>query len=174
MAENNTKNQVPSAEVQLGELIAKFEPKNQELIRSVRGVLRKRFPTVNELVYDYAKSLVISYAPNERGSDGIVAISADDKGVRLFINHGISLPDPNGLLLGDGRQTRYIHVESDKDLLRPGVQELLTAAAGKVGVAPTQTGKGEIIIKTSKKAAKSATAKPDGSKRKDRGKKSEN
>ena len=102
----------PSAELQLAGLIAKLDPKNQKLIKPMRSVLRKRFPTVNELVYDYTKSLVISYSPNERGSDGILAISADANGIRLFFNQGINLADPHGMLLGDGRQTRYISIEA--------------------------------------------------------------
>jgi len=112
MRHNNTTDQTPpSAELQLAGLIAKLEPKNKKLIKPMRRVLRKRFPTVNELVYDYTKSLVISYSPKERGSDGIVAISADANGVRL--------PDPHGMLLGDGRQTRYIRIEASKVLLQP-------------------------------------------------------
>ena len=86
---------------------------------------------MNELVYDYTKSLVISYSPNERGSDGILAISADANGIRLFFNQGIRLPDPHGMLLGDGRQTRYIPIEASKVLLRPEVESLLTAAVSK-------------------------------------------
>ena len=40
------------AEGQLKGFIGKFEPKHQSLIRAVRKVLRKRFPTADELVYD--------------------------------------------------------------------------------------------------------------------------
>src|SRR5579859_4678078 len=109
----------PSAEQQLAGLIARLEPKNRKLFESLRRALRKRFPTVNELVYDYTKSVVIGYSPNQRGSDGIVAISADADGVRLYFNQGVSIPDPHKLLLGDGRQTRYIRVEVGNVLLRP-------------------------------------------------------
>ncbi len=134
----------PSAERQLAGLIAKFEPKNQKLIKSVRRALRKRFPTVNELVYDYTRSLVISYSPNERGSDGIVAMSADAKGVRLYFTHGVSLPDPHGILLGDGRQTRYIRIEASKVLLRPEVESLMTAAMRKVTIPRSRADRGRL------------------------------
>ena len=150
----------PSAERQLAGLLAKFEPKNRKLITSVRRALRKRFPAVNELVYDYTKSLVISYSPNERGSDGIAAISADANGVRLFFNHGPSLPDPQGILLGDGRQTRYIRIEASKVLLRPEVESLLNAAVSKMRVPMSRSGRGEIIIKSSKQKTKSRSVKP--------------
>ncbi len=151
MRRDNTTDQTPpSAELQLAGLIAKLEPKNQKLVKTMRRVLRKRFPTVNELVYDYTKSLVISYSPNERGSDGIVAMSADANGVRLFFNQGVSLPDPHSILLGDGHQTRYIRIEASKVLLRPEVESLLTAAVSNVTFPLARSGRGELIIKSSK------------------------
>ena len=161
---NPTAQTPPSAELQLAGLIAKLEPKNQKLIKPMRRALRKKFPTVNELVYDYTKSLVISYSPNERGSDGIVAISADANGVRLFFNQGVSLPDPHGILLGDGRQTRYIRIEASKVLLRPEVESLLTAAVSKAATPLARSGHGEIIIKSSKQRTKNRSAKLTGKK----------
>jgi hypothetical protein len=161
MQHNNTTDQTPpSDELQLAGLIAKFQPQSQKLIKSVRRVLRKRFPAVNELVYDYNKALVISYSPNERGSDGIVAISADADGVRLFFNYGVSLPDPDGILLGDGRQTRYIRIEASNVLLRPEIQSLLSAAVSKVTIPLSRSGRGEVIIKSSKRRTKSRAGKP--------------
>jgi hypothetical protein len=152
----------PSAEVQLAGLIAGLEPKNQKLIKSMRRELRKRFPTVNELVYNYPRSLVISYSPNERGADGMVAISADANEVRLFFNQGVSIPDPHKILLGDGRQTRYIPIEASKVLLRPEVESLLTAAVSKATAPIAGSGRGEVIIKSSKKPTKSRSVKPRG------------
>lgn len=158
--EMTTDQSPPSAELQLAGLIAKFEPKNQKLIKSMRSALRKSFPSANELVYDYPRSLVISYSQNERGSDGIVAMSADADGVRLFFNQGVSLPDPHGILQGDGRQTRYIRIEAGNDLLRPEVESLLTAAVGKATVPLAKSGRGQLIIKSSNQRAKSRPVKP--------------
>ncbi|HUL33567.1 MAG TPA: hypothetical protein VL128_06765 [Candidatus Eisenbacteria bacterium] len=161
MRRKNTPQQTPpSAELQLAGLIAKLEPKNQKLIKAMRRVLRRRFPAANELVYDYTKSFVISYSPNQRGSDGIVAMSADANGVRFFFNHGVSLPDPHRILLGDGRQTRYIRIEASKVLRRPEVEALLTAAVRKLTVPFTNSGRGELIIKSSKQRTKSRSGKP--------------
>jgi len=86
-------------ESQLLFLIEKFDAKNQQLIRSVRAALRKRFPTANELVYDYGFSLVIAYSPTEQGIEGILSISARaDDGVSLYFTNGPKLPDPKKLL----------------------------------------------------------------------------
>ena len=137
-----------SAERQIAGFIAKFEPKNLKLIRSVRRVLRKRFPTANELVYDYRKNFVIGYSPVERGSDAIVALTADAEGVRLIFNQGPSLPDPGKILLGDGRQTRFIRLASAGDLRRPEVESLLTAAVKNANIPLRKSGRGELIIKS--------------------------
>jgi hypothetical protein len=105
---------------------------------------------------------VISYSPNDRGSDGIVAISADANGIRLFFNQGVSIPDPHKILLGDGRQTRYIQIEASKVLLRPEVESLLTAAVGKATTPLARSGRGEVIIKSSKQRTKSRSVKEKG------------
>ena len=99
-------------EAHLRSSIDRLDPKNQKLMRSVRAAVRKRFPTLNELAYEYATSFVIGYSPTERGIDGIVAIAARADGVRLYFGQGVHLPDPKGLLLGSGRQTRFVRVEA--------------------------------------------------------------
>ena len=137
-----------SAERQLAGFLARYEPDIQKLTRSVRRVLRKRFPTANELVYDYHKNFVIGYSPIERGSDGIVSMAADADGVRLYFNHGPSLPDPKKILLGNGRQTRFIWLESAGDLLRPEVESLMAAAVRKARIPLRRSGRGGLIIKS--------------------------
>jgi hypothetical protein len=78
----------------------RFDPKHQKFIRSVRAAVRKRFPTANELAYDYSSSLIIAYSPTDRGIDAIVSIAAGVDGVDLHFNQGPQLPDPKKLLLG--------------------------------------------------------------------------
>src|SRR5271155_4889214 len=46
-----------SPEAQLRAYVDKLDPKNQKLFRSVRAAVRKRFPTANELAYDYSHAL---------------------------------------------------------------------------------------------------------------------
>ena len=136
------------AERQLKAFIAKFEPKNQRLIRSVRTAVRKRFLTANELVYDNYNFFVIGYCPTERPSDAIVSIAADANGVGLCFVHGARLPDPKKLLLGSGKQTRYIRLESAGVLARPAVEALLAAAIDQAKSPLPATGRGKLIIRS--------------------------
>jgi hypothetical protein len=136
------------SEEELRAFIDKFEPKNQALIRAMRKVLRKRFPTANELVYDNYNFFVIGYCSSERPSDCIVSIAAGANGVGLSFYRGATLPDPHRILLGSGSQNRFIRMESAETLARPEIDELITAAVAQ-GKTPLPTsGKGRLIIRS--------------------------
>jgi len=121
-----------SAAEQLKSFIAKFEPRHQKLIRAVRKALRARFPTANELVYDNYNFFVIGFSPTERPSDSILSIAAAANGVGLCFLQGAVLPDPDRLLQGSGKQTRFLRLESAATLSRPGVVRLLEAGKSRL------------------------------------------
>jgi hypothetical protein len=136
------------AEKQLGEFIGKFEPTQQRLINAVRKELRRRFPSAHELVYDNYNFFVIGYSPTERPSDSIVSMAAAANGIGLCFIRGASLPDPKKVLLGSGKQTRFIRLESAGVLKRPEVEVLLASAASKAEVPLEAKGRGKLIIKS--------------------------
>jgi hypothetical protein len=138
----------PTPEAQLRAYIDKLDPKNQKLVRSVRAAVRKRFPTANELAYNYSTALVIGYAPADRGIDAVVAIRASADGVSLYFNQGPELPDPKGLLRGSGKQTRFIQVEAASRLAHPDVEALIAATIAQARVPLPSKGKGSLIIKS--------------------------
>jgi hypothetical protein len=135
-------------EAQLRAYIDKLDPKNQKLFRSVRAAVRKRFPTANELAYDYSHALVIGYAPADQGIDSIVAIRASATGVSLYFSQGPELPDPKGLLRGSGKQVRFIQVEAASQLAHPDVEALIAATIDQARVPLPSKGKGSLIIKS--------------------------
>src|ERR1051325_3645410 len=120
-----------SAEAELRRLIAKFTPAHQRLVGATRRWLRKRLPTAHEIVYEYNGFFVISYSPNERGYEGVLAIRAGADGVRLYFNRGKGLPDPAKLLRGSGKQTRWIHLEGASTLADPAVACLIDEAIAR-------------------------------------------
>lgn len=136
-------------EAQLRALIAKFAPERQKLIRSVRSAVRKRLPTANELLYDYQSFFVIAYSPTERPTDGIVSIAARPDGVRLYLMHGPRLPDPKKLLMGSGKQTRFLRVEAARQLAHPDVEALIAAAIDRAEAPLATQGRGRLVVRTS-------------------------
>ncbi len=143
----------PTPESQLQSFIDRLDPKDQKLIRSVRAAVRQRLPTANELVYDYADSVVISYSPTEGGIDGVVSIAGRADGVRLYLMNGPQLPDPKKLLLGSGKQARFVRVEAAEQVAQRDVEALIAAAIEQASVSLPTEGKGSLIIKTNRTAA---------------------
>ena len=136
------------AEAQLRGFVAKFDRPHQVLIRAVRRVLRRRFPTAHELVYDNYNFFVIGYSPTERPSDSIVSVAAGANGVGLCFIRGAKLPDPKKVLLGSGNQTRFIRLPSVAVLSRPEVVALFTAAVARSRT-PFKTGsRPELVIRS--------------------------
>jgi len=133
---------------QLTAFLAKFDPPIARLIRAVRAVIRKRFPTANELVYDNYNFFVIGYSTTERPSDCMVSIAANAKGVGLSFYYGASLPDPNKILLGSGNQNRFIRLPSAETLADPKVIALLDAAEAQAKTPLPAAGRGHLIVKS--------------------------
>jgi hypothetical protein len=137
-----------SPEAELRGFIAKFDAKDQRLIRGVRAAVRKAFPTANELVYDNYNFFVIGYSPTERPSDAIVSIAARANGVGLCFIRGKGLPDPKGLLQGSGNQTRFIRLDSPAVLSRPEVRALIRAATDRAKTPMPARGRGRLTIRS--------------------------
>lgn len=148
----NTKSRQPAApndaEARLAEFIAKFSPENQRVIRSVRQALRRRFAGACELAYDNYNFFVIGYSPTERPSDSIVSMAAASNGVGLCFIHGAKLADPQRLLSGSGKQTRFIHLDSAAVLARPEVEALIAAAIAQAKTPLPGKGRGTLIIRS--------------------------
>jgi hypothetical protein len=133
---------------QLATFIAKFDPAVARVIRAARRGLRKRFPTAIEIVYDNYNFFVIGYSTTERPSDCMFSIAAAANGVGLSFYYGSTLPDPDGLLLGTGKQNRFIRLPRASLLDHPAVQALIAASVAQARHPLPRTGGGCTIIKS--------------------------
>jgi hypothetical protein len=137
-----------AAEAQLSELVAKFAPAHRRLIGAVCRLLEKRLPTAHQLVYEYRDAFVVSYSPNERGYEGVLAIRANENGVDLYFNRGKDLPDPARLLQGSGKLVRLIHIDGVSTLVRPAVARLIEEAIARSPVPFARTGRVPMVIRS--------------------------
>lgn len=136
-----------SAEAGVRELIARFAPAHEGLGAATRRALRKRLPSAHELVYEYRDNFVISYSPDERGYEGVLALRASADGVKLYFNRGKGLPDPDRLLRGSGNQTRWIALEGASTIRRPAVARLIDEALERNRVPFAATGRGPVVMR---------------------------
>jgi len=135
-------------EKQLDGFIAKFEPANARLIHALRAEIRKLLSTAVELVYDNYNFFVIGYCTTERPSDCIVSLAAAANGVGLSFYQGATLPDPQHLLLGSGKQNRFVRLPDVKTLRSKGVLALIKAAVAQAKTPLPAKGKGHMVIKS--------------------------
>jgi hypothetical protein len=147
-----------SAEAEVRTLIAKIAPAHLRLVAAMRQSLQKRLPTAHEVVYEYRDWFVISYSPNDRGYEGVLAIRGSADGVKLYFNQGKELPDPAKLLQGSS-QTRFIDVEDASTLARPEVARLIDEALAHNSVPFARAGRGSVIIRSAT-ARKSRRRRP--------------
>ena len=133
---------------QIASFIAKFDPAVARLIRQYRAEMRKLLPTAIELVYDNYNFLVFGFGTSERASDAITSIAAAANGVGLCFIYGASLPDPTRILLGSGKQTRFIRLPTIAPLRSPAVLSLIRTAVARAAKPLPAKGGGYTVIKS--------------------------
>jgi hypothetical protein len=133
---------------QVESFVAEFDPLVGKLIWSCRSALRKLLPAAIEQVYDNYNFLAIGFCTTERTSDCVVSLACSAKGVSLSFYWGATLPDPDGLLLGSGKQNRFIRLDTVSALKTPGVLRLIDAAVAQSKTPFPQDQRGYTIIKS--------------------------
>ncbi|HTZ47930.1 MAG TPA: DUF1801 domain-containing protein [Verrucomicrobiae bacterium] len=120
---------------QLEKWMAKYDPAIAAQAKKALAKMRKLAPGTNELVYDNYNALVIGFAPGDRASAAMLSIALYPKYLSLFFLHGRDLPDPAKRLQGNGKQVRWIRLESERTLDEPEVRELVNVALHRASVA---------------------------------------
>jgi hypothetical protein len=133
---------------QLAGFIAKFDAPTARLIRACRAKMRQLLPTAIELVYDNYNFFVIGYGPTERASDAIFSIAAAANGIGLAFLRGALLPDPKKILLGAGKQNRFIRLPTVEPFRKPEVLALIRGAVAQSKTPLPEKGGGYTVIKS--------------------------
>jgi hypothetical protein len=134
--------------IQVRTFVAKYDPAIGRIARAARTLLRKRMPTAIEQVYDNYNVLALGFCSTERTSDCIVSLAVSPKGVALSFYFGASLPDPQRILLGSGKQNRYVRLESAATLAQPAVASLIDAAIAQARTPLSRGCRGHTMIKS--------------------------
>lgn len=142
----------PSPQAQLTAFLSRFPPGIVALAKRCLPKVRRTLPCSHELVYDYPNSVVVSYSMSERGYEGLVAVSIDARGIRLYFDK--SLPDPNGRLEGSGGKVRSVAIQSMSDVAHADVQALFKAAIKHAGATFPRKRSTQMIIKSGSKKQK--------------------
>ncbi len=138
----------PGTNAAIDACIGRFARPVAALIREARERMRARFPTAVELVYDNYNFFVIGFCAEARASTCVASIASSSKGVVLSFFWGAGLPDPHGLLLGEGKQHRFLRLASADTLDDSRVVALLEAAAARAKVPLATQGPGRAVFQS--------------------------
>jgi hypothetical protein len=94
------------------------------LTEQLRSLIKETIPEATERAYPGWHG--IGYRHPEAGFFAAIFPRADD--VKLGFEHGADLPDPDGLLTGEGKRVRYVVVRRPGDIRSRAIGSLLIAA----------------------------------------------
>lgn len=99
---------------------------DEQIVKNViklRELLFANLPDIIEQLDLPAR--MIGYCYGQKYSELICVIIPSKKGLKLGFNRGTELPDPEGLLEGTGKISRYIEIHSEKQIQSPAIKKML-------------------------------------------------
>jgi len=89
-----------------------FSKRTKETALWLRAFVWDLYPEANELIYDNYNALAVGWSLSERVSHVFCTISAwrTNGSIHFGFYYGVGISDPKGILMGDGKQYRYILV----------------------------------------------------------------
>jgi hypothetical protein len=105
-------------------ILAEHPPEIRRLAERLRRLIRETVPEAVETAYPGWHA--IGYRHPQIGY--FAAIFPETGRARLALEWGALLPDPNGLLGGQGKQVRYVDIGEGGEIQEAGIRDLLLAA----------------------------------------------
>ena len=115
------------------DLLLFLKPFNAEIIKKVmwlREMVWNQYPQANELIYDNYNALAFGWSPTDKVSHVFcsIAVGRTSNNVHFGFYRGDELSDPDKILLGNGKQYRYILVNGINDFPATYINHLIKEA----------------------------------------------
>ncbi|MCA4899559.1 MAG: hypothetical protein ACK514_04005 [Bacteroidota bacterium] len=156
-----------ASKLTLATLLKPFDKKTIEKVMFLREFVREILPQANELIYDNYNALAIGWSLSEKQTHIIcsMAIYRGNENLHFGFLFGSSLSDPKKILLGSGKQYRYVLVQEVNTFPKAYIKKLVLQsqvhALAKLNQQAAVDSKGKTILKgvSSKKRAPSKSAR---------------
>ena len=136
------------AQGQLDSFIDKFTPEVAALTRALLAKMKARVPGSQILVYDNYNALAIGFSPSAKASHAVLSLAVYPRWVNLFFLNGKTLPDPHGLLRGEGSRVRHYRLTSPEALDDPRLGALISEAVARAEPPFDPAGEGRLFVKS--------------------------
>jgi len=108
------------------DIFSRFDEKTISLAEKLREFLFKNLNAIMEIP-DNSVNL-IGYGYGTGYKDLICVIMLSKKGIKLGLNRGSELPDPDKLLTGTGKVHRYVEIKDEAAIKSPALKKLVSEA----------------------------------------------
>jgi len=125
-----------------------------DLALALREIILEEVPEASESIYQ-VYTVAIWFGFSGKMKDMFCYIATNALHINLGFPRGSTLPDPNGVLEGDGKAMRHIKFASQRDLERSFVRCYIRASieqlGEQLGEAASAGGAGKSVVKSSGK-----------------------
>lgn len=108
------------------DFLSKYDPQVYENALEIRKMVLESLPDITEQLDLPAK--MIAYCYGQKYTELICVIIPSKKGLKLGFNRGTELPDPEHLLEGKGKISRYLQIGQEKQMNLVAFKELILHA----------------------------------------------
>ena len=115
-----------TAEKKIDEFLSNYSEEVFTNTLKLREVLFANLPNVIEQIDIPAK--MIAYCYGQKYAEMICTIIPSKKGLKLGFYKGVDLPDPDKLLEGTGKISRYVEIRSAGQIRSPALKKLIESA----------------------------------------------
>jgi hypothetical protein len=106
------------------DLLKPFPPPIRALANDIRHTLRAAVPSFVERALPGWRA--IAFRDQQAGH--VCALFPFDDHIKLYVEYGASLPDPDGLMKGAMKRGRYVEFRTKKDLRKRALGKLIRRA----------------------------------------------
>lgn len=106
--------------------LGQYDKEIVQNIMRLRELISAALPGIKEQVDLPAK--MVAYIYGRRYSDMICTIIPSRTGIKLGFYKGTDLPDPQNLLEGTGKISRYVQIKTKEQIESPGIKVLIQNA----------------------------------------------
>jgi len=131
---------------QLLEFLEAYDRPIADLALALREIILNEVPRASESIYQ-VYTVAMWFGFSGKMKDMVCYIATNARHINLGFPRGATLPDPNGVLEGEGKAMRHIKFTSLRDLERPFVRRYIRASMEQLGERASAMGTGKLVIK---------------------------
>ncbi len=105
------------------DFLSQYDEQINKSAKTLRSVIIATLPNITEQLDMPAK--MIAYCYGQKYSELICTIIPSKKGLKLGFNWGTELPDPDLLLQGKGKISRYVEIKSEEQAKLKVIKDFL-------------------------------------------------